>query len=62
MEERADADVAAQNQDAAKILKPIISAEASSRSFNILRRVFGKKKSGALSSIMMVSLMHSNYI
>jgi hypothetical protein len=52
IEERADAEAAAKNQDAVKILKRIISAEASSSSFNILRRVFGKNKTSALSSII----------
>jgi hypothetical protein len=52
MEERTDAEAAAKHQDAVKILKRIISAEASSSSFNILRRVFGKNKTNALSSII----------
>jgi hypothetical protein len=40
----ANAEAAAQNQDAAKILKRIINAEALGRSFSNLRRVFGKNK------------------
>jgi hypothetical protein len=52
MEERTDAEAAAKHQDAVKILKRIVSAEASSSSLNILRRVFGKNKTSALSSII----------
>ena len=52
LEERANAEAIAHNRDATKILKRIINAEASSRSFNTLRRVLGKTKTGALSSIM----------
>jgi hypothetical protein len=50
--QRADADAAALNRDAAKILKRIVNAEISKSSFQNLRRVLGKIKSGALSSIM----------